>query len=110
MSRVAGGRPQAEAGKRLAGTTRSAAYEYLENITTGNCRGTNAAAPCAVVQSSECILNHCHSEPILSARNLLLEARKQIPRAIIPRFGMTILNRHPYCTTTQQCAVPEFTN
>jgi hypothetical protein len=35
-----------------------------------------------------------HSEPILSARNLLVPAKQQIPRAILPRFGMTILNRH----------------
>src|SRR5216683_3372430 len=29
-------------------------------------------------------------KPILSARNLLLPAKQQIPRAILPRFGMTI--------------------
>jgi len=34
----------------------------------------------------------CHSEPALSARNLLAAGNeKQIPRAIIPRFGMTSL-------------------
>src|SRR6266849_3982980 len=29
-------------------------------------------------------------KPILSARNLLLPAKQQIPGAILPRFGMTI--------------------
>jgi hypothetical protein len=33
----------------------------------------------------------CHSEPVLSARNLLLQGNQQIPRAIRPRFGMKIL-------------------
>jgi hypothetical protein len=68
--------------------------------------------PWVVVQFGEYILNHCHSEPVLSARNLLPARKQQIPRAIKPRFGMTIpeniswLHRSPAKDFTKafQCA------
>jgi hypothetical protein len=57
------------------------------------------------MQFGEFILNHCHSEPILSARNLLVPAEQQIPRAILPRFGMTTWNKLSYRTTSAPCVV-----
>jgi hypothetical protein len=68
MSRVAGGWPQAEAGKRLAGTTRSAAYEYLEDIITGDCSRTNAAAPWVVAQFE---ISSLRQGVVLSLRSIL---------------------------------------
>jgi len=32
------------------------------------------------------VLKRCHSEPALSARNLLFAVKQQIPRAITPRL------------------------
>jgi hypothetical protein len=51
------------------------------------------------VQFSNCI-NHCHSEADFVGEESASAGKQQIPRAILPRFGMTILNGYPYCTTT----------
>jgi hypothetical protein len=47
----------------------------------------------AVLQLSDCVLNYCHSEPIYR-RGICFWQQAQIPRAILQRFGMTIVNKY----------------
>ncbi len=44
--------------------------------------GTRVRRLGVVVQFDGHIFSHCHSEPALSARNLLFAVKRQIPRAM----------------------------
>ena len=51
--------------------------------------GDSSVGIFVVGQFGECDLAICHSEPVLWVRNLLCPGKQRIPRAILPRFGMT---------------------
>jgi hypothetical protein len=56
-----------------------------------------------VVQFGNCFLYHCHSEPVLSARNLLLAGKTADSSRDTTALGMTILNKYSYSTTIESC-------